>query len=157
MTRARASRLSLAFLAACLLLFACKEEPLTVSPPTDRPLYGCTPEAEFFVHESLVRELKAGDPSLSSAVTEWEPRPMARRGEYWVFGCPSGKDLRVWDFYRGFTVEYQFRVGRDLTIPNKRFMELCLFPAEEVSVRADVGFVFMTRPAPNPFLLKSEG
>ncbi|MFH1885457.1 MAG: hypothetical protein ABIM40_02060, partial [Pseudomonadota bacterium] len=141
-----------ALVLAALFSGGCREKALTVQPPEDRPLYGCTPAAEFFVHESMVRELDAGDPSLVSPVTEWEPRDMERRGEYWVYACPQGKDLDLWNFYQGFSVEYQFRVGKLFTIPNKKFNKLGTFGPQDVAVRADVGFVFMTKPRENPFL-----
>ncbi|MBW1988262.1 MAG: hypothetical protein JRI97_01820 [Deltaproteobacteria bacterium] len=140
-------------------LSACGEQApkLMVDLPKDVPLSGCTPEGTFFLHDSMVQNLGGGKPRLVSGVTEWEPRDMTKKGDYWVFTCRDRKDRELWDFYHPFEIEYQFRVGREKAMPNQEFYRLAVFGPDDVVFRPDLGFVFETLPQDNPYIQAAQG
>ena len=121
-----------------------------IAIPQNIPLYGFTEQGVFFIHQSLVENIKGENPRLVSQITDWKPRKMEQKGVYWVYDCHAQpKDFGMFQFYKGFPVEYYFEAGFNKSIPNNLLQFEGLFLSQELRLHETVGYIFLTEPVEN--------
>jgi len=140
-------------LALALALFAgaCKKEELKVFVPKDLPLFGYTRDGAFFVHDTLIQNAGFGPVSLRSQVSEYKPRPMEKRGDYWYYEARTNPtDMERFRIYKDFPISYYFELPDKAAVPGSLIKHPGLFDREFIRAIAGIGFVFYTEPVPSP-------
>ncbi|MBI5845057.1 MAG: hypothetical protein HZB23_10360 [Deltaproteobacteria bacterium] len=145
---------SLPLLLALVLAFfagACKKEELKIIVPQNVPHYGYTKEGVFFVHDTLIQNAGFGPVSLRSLVSEYKPRPMEKKGDYWFYDARAdATDMERFRIYKDFPISYYFELPDKAQVPGSLVKYPGLFDREFIRAIAGIGFVFYTEPVPSP-------
>ncbi|MEW5733884.1 MAG: hypothetical protein AB1921_03460 [Thermodesulfobacteriota bacterium] len=126
----------------------------TYPVPTDKPLYGVTPEGVFYVHESLVKNAQGEDPIFASDITYFKGRRMQLRNGYYVYdSAQNASDKAQFDhaMKRRLPPTYIFAIGKGRHIP-LAIKGADWLNSKDVVEDRRAGEVLSTWPAENPNL-----
>lgn len=122
--------------------------------PTDRPLYGVTPDGVFFVHESLVVNAQGKDPVFASEVSNFKGRRTQLKNGYYVYDSNTvAHDKKQFEKGVGRQLPpiYLFAIGNGLQIPDA-LMKSGWIEEKDTVEDKNAGRVFRTEPVENTFL-----
>ncbi len=139
-------------LALALSAAACGKEELKTPVPKGPPLFGYTKAGVFFVHDTLVKNVGEGELVLRSQVSEYRPRTMEKKGDYFVYDAAGNStDMERLRIYAGFPISYYFELPDKASVPGSLMEDHAdLFNAEFIRFTAGIGYVFYTEPVDNP-------
>ncbi len=145
-------------LAALALVLAGCAQTLTIvnaqAVPKDRPLYGYTREGVFFIHESLIANVRGNPPVFASEVTMGDGRRMILKDGYYTYDVArSSRDSTDFTRYNdsGVAIRYFFVVGTNVQIP-RDIMGLTNWIGDSDVINDNGIPVFATHPVDNRFI-----